>query len=209
MSFVLSCLLEGNILWKRQDLIIDTERCYLRLPQLSDYQDWVLLRRKSEIFLSPWEPQTDSHFYSLAAFKARVKWSKKNFKERKVIHVLAFRREDGILLGAITLDNLKRGAAQSCSIGYWIGEPFAGNGYMSEILKALIFQAFKEFELSRIEAATLPENKASRRLLEKSGFKYEGVGQSYLQIAGRWRNHVLYSLLRDDRRGKGKSLEDD
>jgi ribosomal-protein-alanine N-acetyltransferase len=78
---------------------------------------------------------------------------------------------------------------------------------MSEAVKAIIFQAFKNFELSRIEAATLPENQASRSLLENIGFKYEGVAQSYLQIAGRWRNHIMYSLLRDDRRGKNKILE--
>ena len=104
-------------------------------------------------------------------------------------------------MGAITLDNIRRGPSQSGSVGYWIGEPFIKRGYMSEALNSIVFQAFREFELSRIEAATLPENKASRRLLEKVGFKYEGVAQSYLQIAGRWRNHVLYSILRKDRRG--------
>ncbi|MEM9846004.1 MAG: GNAT family protein, partial [Pseudomonadota bacterium] len=61
---------------------------------------------------------------------------------------------------------------------------------------------FTELDLSRIEAACLPENLASRGVLEKSGFKYEGVAQSYLQINGRWRNHLLFANLRFDRRGK-------
>ena len=73
---------------------------------------------------------------------------------------------------------------------------------MSEALGSLISLAFAEFNLSRVEAATLPENSASRRLLEKLGFKYEGVAQSHLKIAGRWRNHILYALLRSDRRGR-------
>jgi ribosomal-protein-alanine N-acetyltransferase len=132
----------------------------------------------------------------------RVKWARQKFNEKKVIHAFIFRQEDGVLIGAITLSHLRRGAAQSGSIGYWLGEEFIKKGYMTEAVKAVIFQAFKNFGLSRIEAATLPENQASRILLENLGFKYEGVAQSYLQIAGRWRNHIMYSLLRDDRRGK-------
>ena len=194
-------------MWKRQDFKINTKRCYLRLPQLKDYETWVNLRRKSEGFLSVWEPELDRDFYSWGSFKARVKWARQKFNEKKVIHAFIFRQEDGILMGAITLSHLKRGAAQSGSIGYWIGEPYVRNGYMSEAVRAVIFQAFKNFELSRIEAATLPENQASRSLLENIGFKYEGVAQSYLQIAGRWRNHIMYSLLRDDRRGRSRVFE--
>jgi ribosomal-protein-alanine N-acetyltransferase len=73
---------------------------------------------------------------------------------------------------------------------------------MTEAIQAVVHYGFQQLDLSRIEAACLPENAASRGVLERSGFKYEGVAQSYLQIAGRWRNHVLYSNLRSDRRGK-------
>ena len=107
-----------------------------------------------------------------------------------------------MLLGAITLDNIRRGPAQSATIGYWIGQPFARQGYMREAIGALVSHAFTAMDLSRIEAACLPENLASRGVLERSGFKYEGVAQSYLQIDGRWRNHVLYANLRRDRRGR-------
>ncbi|MDG2474042.1 MAG: hypothetical protein P8M50_02035, partial [Paracoccaceae bacterium] len=71
-------------MWKRQDLNINTERCYLRLPQLGNFESWVNLRKNSEDFLSQWEPERDRNFYSLSLFKARVKWAKQNFKERKV-----------------------------------------------------------------------------------------------------------------------------
>jgi ribosomal-protein-alanine N-acetyltransferase len=73
---------------------------------------------------------------------------------------------------------------------------------MREAILALTHHAFTRMDLSRMEAACLPENAASRGVLEKCGFKYEGVAQSYLQINGRWRNHVLYANLRGDRRGK-------
>lgn len=189
-------------MWKRQELNINTERCYLRLPKLNDFESWVNLRRKSEDFLSKWEPERDRNFYSMTLFRSRVKWAKKNFNEKKVIHAFIFRREDRLLIGAVTLDNVRRGAAQSGSIGYWLGEPFQKKGYMFEVVQALVFYVFKNFDLSRLEAATLPENQPSRSLLERVGFKYEGVSQSYLQISGRWRNHVMYALLRNDRRGR-------
>jgi ribosomal-protein-alanine N-acetyltransferase len=112
------------------------------------------------------------------------------------------RREDQALLGAITLDNIRRGPAQAGTLGYWVGEPFARQGYMREAITALVHHAFRSMDLSRVEAACLAENAASRGVLEKCGFKYEGVAQSYLQINGRWRNHVLYANLRSDRRGK-------
>ncbi|MEC8580666.1 MAG: GNAT family protein, partial [Pseudomonadota bacterium] len=73
---------------------------------------------------------------------------------------------------------------------------------MREAIQAMVHHAYEKLDLSRIEAACLPENVASRALLESSGFKYEGVAQSYLQINGRWRTHVLYSSLRMDRRGR-------
>ena len=88
------------------------------------------------------------------------------------------------------------------TVGYWIGAAHARQGFMREALGAVVDHAFLRMSLSRIEAATLPENKASRGLLETSGFKYEGVAQSYLQIAGRWRTHVLYANIRRDRRGR-------
>ena len=194
-------------MWKRRVLSINTERCYLRLPKSNDFESWVNLRKNSEKLLSKWEPERDRNFYSSRLFKSRVNWAEKKFKEKKVIHAFIFKQQDDTLIGAITLDNVRRGAAQSGSIGYWLGEPYIKRGYMLEVANAFIFYVFKNFELSRIEAATLPENEPSRRLLEKVGFKYEGVAQSYLQISGRWRNHIMYSLLRDDRRGKSKMLQ--
>lgn len=191
-------------MWKKQEFHINTERCYLRLPKLNDFESWVNLRKNSEEFLSQWEPNRDSNFYSSSLFRSRVKWARQNFKEKKVIHAFIFRREDGSLMGAVTLDNVRKGAAQSGSIGYWLGKSYIKNGYMREVASAFIFYIFKNFDLSRIEAATLPENKPSRSLLEKIGFKYEGVAQSYLNISGRWRAHIIYSLLRDDRRGRNE-----
>ena len=97
-----------------------------------------------------------------------------------------------------------KGPSDAGTLGYWLGKEHTGQGYMKEAVLTIIDFSFNKLNISRLEAATLPENKSSRGLLERVGFKYEGVGQSYLQINGRWRNHVLYGLLRNDRRGRVK-----
>ena len=181
---------------------IETERMLLRPPIQSDFESWVALRTKSIEFLEPWEPSWSEDHLSKKNFLNRVYWSKKSLRDKTALPVFMFERNSGALLGAITLDNIRRGPAQAGTLGYWIGQTFARNGFMKESIGALVHYAFHSLDLSRLEAACLPENIASRTVLEKSNFKYEGVAQSYLQINGRWRNHVLYSCLRSDRRGK-------
>ncbi|WP_127902032.1 GNAT family N-acetyltransferase [Solirhodobacter olei] len=183
-------------------LRLETERLTLRLPQHADYLAWSGLRRDSEGFLQPWEPTWAEDHLSRRAFTNRVYWASRARRNGTALPVFLIRRSDQQLLGAITLDNIRRGPAQAGTLGYWIGQPFARQGFMREALEAVVHHAFTRLDLSRLEAACLPENAASRGVLEKCGFKYEGVAQSYLQINGRWRNHVLYANLRNDRRGR-------
>ena len=182
--------------------VIETERLILRPPAHSDHRPWTALRQASEAFLRPWEPRWADDHLTRRSFVNRVYWARRVMRTKSGLPLFILRREDMSLVGAITLDNLRRGPAQMASLGYWIGAPFARQGYMREAIGGVVTHAFTTMDLSRIEAACLPENAASRGVLEKSGFKYEGVAQSYLQIAGRWRNHVLYANLRGDRRGK-------
>jgi len=184
---------------------IETARMTLRLPTHGDFRAWVALRTQSREFLSPWEPNWSSDHLTRKGFTNRVYWASRAASGGTALPLFMFRREDDILLGAITLDNIRRGPAQAGTTGYWIGERFARQGYMREGLTAVVHHAFNELDLSRLEAGCLPENTASRGLLEKVGYKYEGVAQSYLQINGRWRNHVLYANLRSDRRGRTKA----
>ncbi|WP_375228339.1 GNAT family N-acetyltransferase [Roseobacter sp. S98] len=183
-------------------LRIETERMTLRPPIHSDFRPWSKLRAQSIDYLTPWEPAWAEDHLTRKAFTNRVYWAQRSVSGGTALPLFLIRRSDEILLGAITLDNIRRGPAQSGTLGYWTGEPFARQGYMREAITAVVHYAFTRLDLSRIEAACLPENAASRGLLETSGFKYEGVAQSYLQINDRWRTHVLYAALRSDRRGK-------
>lgn len=174
----------------------------LRLPVPDDWLQWSELRAQSADFLTKWEPVWSDNHLSRRSFSNRVQWAKRSEMDGTALPLMLIRREDNRLIGAITLDNIRRGPAQAGTVGYWIGEPFSRHGYMREALLGLVHHAFTRMDLSRLEAACLPENAPSRGLLEKCGFKYEGVAQAYLQINGRWRNHVLYSCLRADRRGR-------
>ena len=186
----------------RRKVRIETERLTLRPPAHADFRDWASLRRDSEGFLTRWEPTWAPDHLSRKAFTNRVYWAQRSISNGSALPLFLIRREDSSLLGAITLDNIRRGPAQAGTLGYWIGESHARQGYMREAIEAMVHHAFHRLDLSRIEAACLPENAPSRGLLEKCGFKYKGVAQSYLQIGGRWRTHVLYSALRMDRRGR-------
>ena len=190
------------MLFSKRQLLIQTDRLDLRLPQLSDHKNWSQLRFESKEFLTPWEP-TWSHDHLLRRpFINRVNWAKRSIQNGTAIPLFIINRNEGALIGAITLDNIRRGPNQTATMGYWIGLPYVRKGFMSEAISALVHYAFSTLDISRIESACLPENTPSRKVLEKCGFKYEGVAQAYIQIDGRWRTHVLYSSLRYDRRGK-------
>lgn len=179
---------------------IETPRISLRLPEMSDHSEWSRLRSEGEPFLRDWEPTWSVDHLSRRSFRNRVYWAWRARSEGRALALFLIRRSDARLLGAITLDNIRRGPSQSAQVGYWIGPDFARQGLMTEALTGVIDHAFSVLDLSRVEAACLAENVASRALLDRVGFRYEGVAQGYLQIAGQWRDHVLYATTRGDRR---------
>ena len=193
------------MLFRRRSVSILTARLSLRLPEHRDFREWAKLRHQSRAFLSPWEPIWAADHLSRASFTNRVYWSQRAVKNGNAVPLFVFHKEAGQLVGAITLDNIRRGPSQVGTIGYWVGQQYARQGFMSEAIIAMVAHAFGALDLSRVESACLPDNVASRGVLEKAGFKYEGVAQSYIQINGRWRNHVLYAALRGDRRGRSSA----
>ena len=190
------------MLLSRRKIRIETERLSLRPPIHSDFRDWANLRSENADFLIPWEPAWSADHLTRKSFTNRVYWAQRSIARDTALPLFLLRRSDEAVVGAITLDNIRRGPAQAGTLGYWTGQVHSRQGYMREAIGAVVHHAFTRLDLSRIEAACLPDNKASRGLLESAGFKYEGVAQSYLQINGRWRTHVLYAALRSDRRGR-------
>jgi ribosomal-protein-alanine N-acetyltransferase len=109
-----------------------------------------------------------------------------------------FANSDRALVGAITLSNVRRGVAETGTLGYWIAQAYAGRGLATAAVRAMVDFAFSELRLHRVEAACLPANQASRRVLEKAGFEAEGRARAYLKINGDWADHLLFGRVNDN-----------
>ena len=178
--------------------VIPGRTVYLRSPTMNDYPAWSALRAESRAFLTPWEPIWSPDDLTRGSFKRRVRRYMKDAREDLGYAFLLFRAADHVLLGGLSLAYVRRGVAQACSLGYWMGEAFAGQGYMTEGVRTVLPFAFANLRLHRVEAACLPNNAASIRLLEKAGFRREGYARRYLCINGAWRDHLLFARLAED-----------
>ena len=169
----------------------------LRVPRVSDHAEWAALRDQSRDFLQPWEPTWPANDLTRAAFRRRVTSYVRDVNMGAAYPFFVFRRSDDALTGGITLSNVRRGVAQTATVGYWCGAPFARSGYTLAAVQALAGYAFSQLGLHRLDAATVPENIPSQRLLEKAGFVREGYARAYLKINGDWRDHVLFGRVTD------------
>jgi len=170
----------------------------LRSPQMSDCTEWAALRERSRGFLTPWEPTWPVDDLTRASFRRRVRRYCEDQRSDLAYAFFIFRTQDSALVGGLTLANIRRGCAQAGSLGYWMGAPYARQGYMTAAVNAVVPFAFGNLKLHRIEAACIPANIASIRLLEKTGFKREGFARQYLCINGLWQDHLLFAKLESD-----------
>lgn len=180
--------------------VLDGPRVLLRPPSTRDAAAWVAIRRESADFLKPWEPTWPSDACTTAAFHRRRLQVRDEWRAESGYGFLIFRRDDDAMLGGITLSNVRLGVARTGSLGYWVGEPYARKGYMTEAVRCVLDYSFGTLQLHRVEAACLPANQASRGLLLKCGFHEEGLAREYLKINGRWCDHVTFGILAKDAR---------
>src|SRR5262245_30912335 len=136
----------------------------LRIPEMSDFAEWAALREASRDFLTPWEPTWPADDLTRSSFRRRIKRYSEDQRADLAYAFFMFRKHDNVLLGGLTLANIRRGCAQAGSLGYWMGAPHARRGYMTAAVNSLIPFAFGTLKLHRIEAACIPANVASIRL---------------------------------------------
>jgi [ribosomal protein S5]-alanine N-acetyltransferase len=173
------------------------ERVYLRAPERGDWEDWASLRARSRQFLEPWEPSWPADALSRMSFRSRVTRYAEDWRTDQSYNFFIFSHDDE-LVGGIGLSNVRRGVSETASLGYWVGEPFARQGLMTASLPLVLDFSFDRLRLHRVEAACLPTNVPSRALLTRTGFHQEGYARQYLCIAGKWQDHVLFAILRED-----------
>jgi len=173
---------------------------YLRTPEMSDFSEWAELRQMSRRFLMPWEPIWPRDDLTRSAFRRRIRRYHQDLREDVAYPFFVCRGRDDAILGGLTLGHIRRGVTQACTVGYWVGMPYAGRGVMSCALAGALGFAFDHLRLNRVEAACMPANGASIRVLEKAGFTREGLARRYLCINGVWEDHLLFAILQADRR---------
>lgn len=177
------------------DTVIPAERLVMMAARKSDYAEWAELREVSREWLEPWEPLWPHDALSRRDWQRRVSAWTKAWKAGSGYVFLIRRASDNVLLGGLSLTQVRPWPARSASLGYWIGAPHAGQGYMREAVTTLCSWAFTVLHLARIEAGIVPGNDRSRRVLEAAGFSEEGLARAYLEIAGTRRDHILFGLV--------------
>jgi ribosomal-protein-alanine N-acetyltransferase len=168
----------------------------LTVPRHQDRGDWQQLIQASRSFLTGWANTTAT----ARAYAAYLRQAAQPSSACRIIR----RSADGALLGTINLTGIIRGSFQSGYLGYYIGAPYARQGYMTEALDLMLRLAFRQLRLHRVEANIQPDNRASLRLVKRAGFRQEGFSPRYLKIGGRWRDHERWTLLVEDWRSTRK-----
>ncbi len=171
---------------------------WLRTPLMGDYVTWAELRARSREHLTPWEPVWQRDELTRSAFRRRVRHYHREAREDLGYAFLIFREGDDQLLGGLSLSNVRRGVTQAAILGYWLGLPFVRQGHMTAAVAAVVAYAFEDLHLHRLEAATMPNNIASIRVLERNGFRREGIASRLLKINGAWEDHVQHALVVED-----------
>ena len=179
--------------------VLEGPHVVLRAPRSRDYNQWRAVRRASREFLRPFEPRWTEADLNRQAYAARLWRGRQEARRGTDYSFLIFEKTPNgqMLVGGLTISNVRRRAAQFATLGYWMGEQFAGRGLMTEAVEVLLPYFFDTLGLHRLQAAFLPHNQASRRVLEKNGFREEGYAEHYLQIDGKWADHVLFALTRE------------
>jgi len=170
----------------------------LMQPKWADFDEWVTLRRNNMDHLSPWEPSWNPAHLSRSSYRSRLAKFKKMISSDTGYPFHIFRADNGALVGACNLTFIRRGSLQSASIGYWVGKEFSRQGYARAAVRAALKFAFGELGLHRIEAGVRPENTASIKLLENTGFEREGTARGMIKIDGTWEDHLVYARLSSD-----------
>ncbi len=169
-------------------------RVYLRAPSRADQREFVTLMRFSRSFHRPWAtaPTDEGRF---AAYLADAR--RPDFEA-----MIVCRSEDDAIVGFFNLSQIARGYLQSAYLGYAVGKPFAGQGYMRAGIELVLRHAFVTLRLHRVEANIQPANHTSIALASSAGFRREGFSPRYLKIGGRWRDHERWAILAEDWRNR-------
>lgn len=175
-----------------------SNRIHLRPFRRSDFRSFVALERENEEFLAPWVPTPPPDRFERKRFLRQLKHARRAARQGTFFRFGIFRSADEAILGNASVSGIHYGALWNCYVGYWIGERYNGQGFMTEALCLLFDFLFTDLRLHRAQLAIMPRNAASRRVVEKLGLREEGIARRYLKIAGAWEDHIRYAILAEE-----------
>jgi [ribosomal protein S5]-alanine N-acetyltransferase len=179
------------------DLRLKGPNVTLRAADSGDWRSWRNLREASRTFLTPWEPSWPGNALSYTYYCGLLRRYAREWRKGEGYNFLIFLNgKGGPLVGGISLNGVERGIAQTGTLGYWMGQAYAGHGYMREAAALVLAFAFDALQLHRLQASCLPRNEPSINLLRRLGFEEEGYAKAYLQINGKWEDHILWARVR-------------
>jgi [ribosomal protein S5]-alanine N-acetyltransferase len=155
------------------------------------------LLRVNRDFLAPWEPIRGERYFTVDGQHAVIQDALKR-RERGCVLPHVILDGSGRVVGRVTLTGIVRGFFQSCSLGYWVSAADNGRGFATAAVREIVQVAFEELGLHRVQAETLPHNVRARCVLERNGFVRFGMAPAYLKIAGEWRDHIMYQVVKAD-----------
>jgi ribosomal-protein-alanine N-acetyltransferase len=171
----------------------------LRPIRVRDARDWRDARVRNAAWLRPWEPtnpETPLYRSSVGPYVSMARTMRREARQGLALPwVIEY---GGRFAGQMTVGSMIWGSARSGSVGYWVDEALAGRGITPTALAMAVDHCFFRVGLHRVEASIRPENHASRRVVEKLGFREEGLRRHYLHIDGAWRDHLCYALAVED-----------
>jgi ribosomal-protein-alanine N-acetyltransferase len=179
----------------RWPLILRSENLTLRPLRLRDRAQWDQLRSENLDWLSPWEAtlpqiQSEGDTHKLPSFFAMVSSHNREGRAGRSLTLAIWYQNK--MAGQISMGGIIYGALRGAHVGYWIDKRYANLGITTQAVKTLTEYAFSVLELHRVEINIRPENVASRRVAEKSGYVFEGERPRYLHIDGHWRDHICF-----------------
>jgi ribosomal-protein-alanine N-acetyltransferase len=180
-----------------------SERLVLRPPRTTDVGELRQRLRKNAAHLRRWSPapQEGEDPASLTSVSKMVLRHRREWHRGEAyVLLLCARDEAEAIVGRIALGGVMRGVFQNAYLGYWIDEDHQGRGLMTEAVKATVRFAFSQAALHRVQAAVMPTNPGSMRVLEKAGFRREGFAERYLCIAGNWEDHAIFAATSEEQR---------
>ena len=185
---------------KSELLPLTTERLLLRLLEPQEAERMRRYVNENREHLKPWEPSRPEGYYTTGFWQLELKRRQNDFFMGEAVRLAIFFKgsPDGPVVGVCNFTEIMRGAFQACFLGYSVHHKYQGLGIMHEALDAAVDFMFKKFELHRVMANYIPRNERSGRLLRKLGFTVEGFARDYLNINGKWEDHILTAKIRND-----------